>query len=84
VLPAFYSTVAASKNPNLAGPLDRVDQINQLLAQVTSVENVQFDRTILQPLYTQRELNQALTTDGVHLNADGIKQYRQILQPVLN
>ncbi len=84
VLPAFYSTVAASKNPNLAGPIDRVDQINRLLAQITARESLEFDDTVLQPLYSGKELNATLTTDGVHLNTDGIERYRQILQAFVN
>src|SRR5579883_2579649 len=40
LLPAFYSTLAASKNPELAGPIPRVEAINRLIDTVAKAENV--------------------------------------------
>ncbi len=83
VLPAFYSTVAASHNPELAGPIARVDEINALLKAVTLEQQIPLADTVLQPLFEQKSLKQSLTTDGVHLNAAGQKIYRQALEPLL-
>lgn len=79
LLPAFYSTVAASKNPQMAGPIPRVDEINQLMDQVASAENVPVDHDSTQVLFQDRALKSDLTIDGVHLNPAGLKLYRQKL-----
>ncbi|MGA7937497.1 MAG: alpha/beta hydrolase [Kovacikia sp.] len=79
LLPAFYSTLAASKNPDLAGPISRVETINQLIRKVAAVENIPVDTAAIQPLFDGQTLKQTLTSDGVHLNADGILLYRQAL-----
>ena len=80
VLPAFYSTVAASHNPELAGPIARVDEINALLKDVTVAQRVPLSNTLLQPLFEQKALQATLTTDGVHLNETGQAIYRTALQ----
>lgn len=79
LLPAFYSTIAASKNPALAGTIDRVEAINQLINEVAKAENVSVETAALQPLFEGKTLKTSLTTDGVHLNAAGIEIYRQVL-----
>ncbi|HTL90600.1 MAG TPA: SGNH/GDSL hydrolase family protein [Leptolyngbya sp.] len=79
VLPAFYSTVAASQNPALAGSIQRVDQINTLLRNVTAEQQIPFEATALEPLFEQKALKTSLTTDGVHLNPAGEEIYRTIL-----
>ena len=84
LLPAFYSTLPASKNPNLAGALSRVEAINQLLKQVAAEEHVPVDCTVLNPLFEGQVLKANLTTDGVHLNAAGLKIYRQALLKVIH
>ncbi len=83
VLPAFYSTVAASHNPELAGPIPRVDEINALLREVAVTEQVPIADTLLLPLFEQKALKSTLTTDGVHLNAAGQTIYREALGQLL-
>ncbi len=82
LLPAFYSTLAASKDPSLAGSLPRVDSINQLLNQVAAAEQIPVIAAPLQPLFAGNVLKQSLTTDGVHLNAAGLDIYQQALQEI--
>lgn len=84
VLPAFYSTLAASKNPALAGNLDRVEAINQLINEVAKIENIPVETAALQPLFDGKTLKGSLTTDGVHLNAAGIEIYHQALLNILS
>ena len=84
LLPAFYSTIAASKKPELAGTLDRVEAINQLINDVAKAENVPVETAALQPLFEGKTLKESLTTDGVHLNAAGIEIYRQALLNILS
>jgi len=84
LLPAFYSTIAASKKPELAGTLDRVEAINQLINDVAKTENIPVETAALQPLFDGKTLKASLTTDGVHLNAAGIEIYRQALLNVLS
>ena len=84
LLPAFYSTLAASKNPKLAGPIPRVDAINLLIQQVTDSENLELKTAELQPLYDGKALKRSLTYDGVHLNALGLRIYRPILLNILS
>jgi lysophospholipase L1-like esterase len=79
LLPAFYSTVAASKNPQMAGPISRVNEINQLLDEVAKAENVSVNAAAIQPLFEQQTLKANLTRDGVHLNAAGLSIYRKAL-----
>ncbi|MGV0023947.1 SGNH/GDSL hydrolase family protein [Phormidesmis priestleyi] len=79
LIPAFYSTVAASHNPSIAGTLDRVDEINQLVQKVAVSEKVAIVTSELRPLYSQRSLKKELTFDGVHLNDKGKKIYRQVV-----
>ncbi|MBW4472668.1 MAG: SGNH/GDSL hydrolase family protein [Stenomitos rutilans HA7619-LM2] len=83
LLPAFYSTIAASQNIDMAGPIARVNEINRLLQQVASSEQVSFLNGRLQPLYQGQALREDLTTDGVHLNAKGRIIYRNVLLQLL-
>lgn len=84
LLPAFYSTLAASKNPNLAGPLPRVELINKLIEQTAKAENILVNAAAIKPLFQGQTLRENLTVDGVHLNATGIEMYRQALLKILN
>jgi hypothetical protein len=84
VLPAFYSTVAASQKPELAGPIQRVDEINSLLKAVTDEQRVPLKATVLEPLFEQKALKESLTVDGVHLNDAGKAIYRTILLRLLD
>ncbi len=83
LLPAFYSTTEASFNPDRAGTLERVDEISSLIQQVAVSENIAIATNLLEPLYRDRSLNEDLTSDGVHLNAEGRKIYRQLLLDLL-
>jgi lysophospholipase L1-like esterase len=84
LLPAFYSTLAASKNSKLAGPISRVERINQLIRQVAKAEGVILKSTELEPLFDGKTLKENLTYDGVHLNPAGLKIYRPIILNILS
>jgi len=83
LIPAFYSTVAASKDPSLAAPLAKVEQINVVMNQVAASENVPVVAEGIAPLYENNVLKDNFTTDGDHLNAEGLKIYRQALLNIL-
>ncbi|MDZ8094982.1 MAG: alpha/beta hydrolase [Nostoc sp. DedQUE05] len=83
LIPAFYSTVAASSDPTVAAPLKRVEQINVLINQVAETEKVPVAAAGLAPLYENNVLKENLTSDGDHLNAEGLKIYRQALLQIL-
>lgn len=84
LVPAFYSTVSASYDPRLAGTLSRVDEINDLIHQVAIIENVEVETESTQTLFKNHSLKESLTTDGVHLNQEGIKIYRQALLKIFS
>ncbi len=83
LIPAFYSTVAASQDPTLAAPLPKVQQINAVINQVAASENVPVVTEGIAPLYENNVLKDNFTTDGDHLNAEGLKIYRQALLNIL-
>jgi lysophospholipase L1-like esterase len=83
LLPAFYSTVEASRDISVAAPIPRVDKFNQLLRPVAAAENLSIDEAGLQPLFEGKALKANLTSDGVHLNADGKKIYREALLKIV-
>lgn len=83
LIPAFYSTVAASSDPTVAAPLAKVEQINVLINQVAETEKVPVAAAGLAPLYENNVLKGNLTSDGDHLNAEGLKIYRQALLQIL-
>ncbi len=83
LLPAFYSTLAASKNIDIAEPIARVNEINGLLQQVATSEQVILLNGRLQPLYQGQALREDLTSDGVHFNAKGRIIYRNVLLQLL-
>lgn len=84
LIPGFYSTVAASKDPSISAPNSKVDEINALINQVALAENVLVETLGLQPLNEKGALKEAFaTTDGDHLNEEGIKIYRQALFKIL-
>jgi len=84
LIPAFYSTVAASRDPSMAGPITRVEEINGLIRQISATEKVLISGEGIQPLFESQALKQNLTTDGVHLNADGRKIYRQAILKIID
>jgi lysophospholipase L1-like esterase len=79
LIPAFYSTVAASLDPTVSAPLAKVEHINSLIDQVALTEGVRVEAEGIAPLYDKNVLKDNLTTDGDHLNADGLKIYREAL-----
>jgi lysophospholipase L1-like esterase len=83
LIPAFYSTLAASKNPLAAGPLERVDEINQLIDQVAREQDIPIVSEGLEVLYEGNELRDDVTFDGVHLNNTGKVIYRDFLKKIL-
>jgi len=84
LIPAFYSTVAASYDPSLAGSITRVEEINALIRQVAITQKVPVEAEGIQPLFKGQALKANLTSDGVHLNPEGIEIYRQALIKILN
>ncbi|WP_335203505.1 alpha/beta hydrolase [Nostoc sp.] len=83
LIPAFYSTVAASLDPTVAAPLSKVEQINVLINQVAETEKVPVAAAGLAPLYENNVLRGNLTSDGDHLNTEGLKIYRRALLQIL-
>ncbi|MCC5667511.1 alpha/beta hydrolase [Nostoc sp. CHAB 5784] len=83
LIPAFYSTVPASSDPTVSAPLSRVEQINALINKVAETEKVPVAAAGVAPLYENNVLKENLTTDGDHLNAEGLKIYRQALLQIL-
>ena len=83
LLPAFYSTFEASRNVSVAAPIKRVDRFNQLIRQVAVVEKLSVDDAAVQPLFEGKALKANLTSDGVHLNLDGKKIYREGLLKIV-
>ena len=68
----------------MAGPIDRVEEIKALIRQVAESEKVTISEEGIQPLFEGKALKENLTVDGVHLNADGKKIYRQALLKILS
>ncbi|PSB39665.1 SGNH/GDSL hydrolase family protein [filamentous cyanobacterium Phorm 46] len=83
LIPAFYSTLAASYNPKFAGTIARVDEINVLINKVAAEENITVESRGIQALFKDKALNTDLTIDGVHLNAKGLDIYRKVLLDIL-
>lgn len=84
LIPAFYSTIAASREPSMAGPIKRVDEINSLIRRVAESESILISGEGIQPLFSGKALKEKLTNDGVHLNAEGRKIYRQALLKIID
>ena len=84
LLPAFYSTIEASKDRSIAGTVDRVELINQSVQQVARRENLPVLSGVVQPLFSGQTLKEDLTIDGVHLNLKGRQIYRSSLLRVVN
>ncbi|MEG4285555.1 SGNH/GDSL hydrolase family protein [Microcoleus sp. A006_D1] len=83
LLPAFYSTVEASRDVSVAAPIPRVDKFNQLIRQVAVAQSLSVDDAAVQPLFEGKALKANLTSDGVHLNLDGKKIYREALLKIV-
>ena len=83
LIPAFFSTVAASLDPLLAAPITKVEKINALIRQVATVDEISIAAAEIQVLFEERALKGSFTKDGVHLNAEGLDTYRQALLKLL-
>ena len=85
LIPAFYSTVEASLDPSIAAPLKRVEEINRLIDKIAGTEAIPVEAKGIQSLYDEKNaLKENLTSDGDHLNAEGLQIYRQALLNILN
>jgi hypothetical protein len=84
MIPAFYSTVEASRDPSLAGPLHRVNRINGLIEKIAVQEKAALMNEGLEGLFDGQALKQSLTADGVHLNPDGETIYRAALLKMMS
>lgn len=80
LIPAFYSTLKASLNPMMAGPLSRVDEINRLIDKVSTEEGIPTAFQGLEVLYENNSLRSDVTFDGVHLNETGKTIYRSFIK----
>ncbi len=83
LIPAFYSTYATSLDPSVAAPISRVDEINALINQIAAIEKVPVEASGIQPLYENNALKENLSSDGDHLNEEGLAIYRQALLKIL-
>lgn len=83
LVPAFYSTIEASHDITLAGPLERVKTIQSLTRQEAARDKFLILEKQIQPLYQGTVLKEQVTTDGVHLNSEGRKIYRTALLKIL-
>lgn len=84
LIPAFYSTFTASLDPFLAAPISRVENINNLIRKVAEAEKVSIAASEIQALFQEQALREEFTKDGVHLNPEGLKTYRQALLKLFN
>jgi lysophospholipase L1-like esterase len=84
LIPAFYSTAETSSDPTVSAPLSRVEQINALINQVGEREKVPVTAAGVAPLYENNVLKKDLTSDGDHLNTEGLKIYREALLQILD
>ncbi len=84
LIPAFYSTVAASKDPRISATNSRVEQINAVMNQVAAKDNIPFELQQIQSLNQDNALKDNVSSeDGAHLNNEGINIYRQALLNIL-
>jgi len=83
LIPAFYSTYATSLDQTVAAPISRVDEINTLINQIAAIEKVPVEASGIQSLYENNALKENLSSDGDHLNEEGLAIYRQALLKIL-
>jgi lysophospholipase L1-like esterase len=84
LIPAFYSTVAASKDPSISATNLRVEQINTVMNQVAIKNHIPLELQQVQSLNENNALKDDLSSeDGAHLNNQGINIYRQALLKIL-
>jgi lysophospholipase L1-like esterase len=83
LIAAFYATLPASRNSWLAGPNERIKEINHLIQKVAYNEQVEFAIDELQPLFDEDTLHLNVTHDGVHLNHHGQAILQQVIVNLL-
>lgn len=84
LIPAFYSTVTASKDPSISATNLRVEQINTVMNQVAIKNHIPLELQEVQSLNENQALKDDLSSeDGAHLNNQGINIYRQALLKIL-
>ncbi|MDF5721534.1 MAG: alpha/beta hydrolase [Rhizonema sp. PD37] len=85
LIPAFYSTPAASLDPTISATNPSVDKINVVMNQVAIKNNIPFELQEVQSLNQNGALKDNLSSeDGAHLNNEGINIYRQALLKILS
>jgi lysophospholipase L1-like esterase len=84
LIAAFYATFSASQNSWLAGPNERIKEINHLIQQVAYGEQVEFVIDELQHLFDEGTLHLNVTHDGVHLNHHGQTILQQVIVDLLH
>ncbi len=84
LIPAFYSTLAASLDPTVSAPLPKVEHINALINQIAAKEQIPVEENGIASLYENHVLKSNLTSDGDHLNEAGITIYRAALLEILS
>lgn len=84
LIPAFYSSLAASINPLQAAPLKRVVEINSLLEEIAQIEKIPLETEGIFALYNDKVLKYEFTTDGVHLNQEGCQIYREFVGQIIS
>jgi lysophospholipase L1-like esterase len=83
LVPAFYSTVAASNDPTISAPIAKVTQINNIINQVGAEEKIPVLVEDLAGLYENNALKETLSSDGDHLNRAGLQIYQAALVKIL-
>lgn len=84
LIPAFYSTVAASNDPSISATNSRVKQINKVMNQVAVKNQIPFEIPEVESLNQNDALKDNFSSeDGAHLNNQGINIYRQALLKIL-
>lgn len=84
LIPAFYSTVLASKDPSISATNPRVTEINVVMNQVAIKNHIPLETEAVQSLNENEALKDSISSeDGAHLNNEGINIYRQALLKIL-
>lgn len=84
LIPGFYSTVAASKDPSISATNSRVKEINTVMNQVAVKNNLPLEIQEVELLNENDALKENFSSeDGAHLNNDGISIYRQALLKII-
>ncbi|MBO3463473.1 alpha/beta hydrolase [Aetokthonos hydrillicola Thurmond2011] len=84
LIPAFYSTPAASQDPTISATNSQIKQINFVISQVATKENIPLELQPVDSLNQNDALKANLSSeDGAHLNNEGINIYREALLNIL-